>query len=262
MDPRDDRDRDRARGGASVMTSVLRALIVDDERLARRELRAMLREHPRIEVTGEADGVDQAAAMIEAEQPDVVFLDVQMPGPSGFDLIERVPRMPSSVFVTAYDAYAIRAFEVNALDYLLKPVHPVRLRAAVERLLAGGRDVGGDRRITQRLRADDRLFLDLGERSCFVEVSAIVCITAAADHSEVVTADGRRLLVPRSLRAWESRLPERRFVRAHRAAIVNLDHVARVEPWFHHSYRLFLPHLREPVIVSRRCAARLRSEFG
>jgi two-component system LytT family response regulator len=241
------------------MSEVLRALIVDDERLARRELRAMLGEHPRIAVAGEAEGVDEAAALIEAERPDVVFLDVQMPGQSGFDLIERMPRMPSVVFVTAYDAYAIRAFEVNALDYLLKPVHPDRLCAAVERLLAGRR---AERRESERLRPDDRVFLDLGERSCFLEVSAIVCIEAAADHTEVLVADGRRLLVPRSLRAWETRLPERRFVRAHRAAIVNLDHVERVEPWFHHAYRLFLRRMREPVIVSRRCVARLRSELA
>src|SRR5262249_10506567 len=152
-----------------AMTDVVRAVIVDDERLARRELRGLLREHPRIAVCGEADCVEAAAALIEAERPQVVFLDVQMPGQSGFDLLDRVPRPPSIGLVTAYDDYAIRAFEVNALDYLLKPVHPDRLRRAVERLLAGRR--GDPNRRAPRLRRDDRLFLDLGERSLFLEVS-------------------------------------------------------------------------------------------
>jgi two-component system LytT family response regulator len=116
------------------MQQKLRALIVDDERLARKELRSMLSERPEIIVEGEAETVAEAAELIRAEEPDIVFLDVHMHGESGFDLLDKVDVTFKVIFVTAFDAYAIRAFEVNALDYLLKPVNPERLARAVERL--------------------------------------------------------------------------------------------------------------------------------
>lgn len=240
--------------------SELRAVIVDDERLARRELRSLLEEHKGVSVVGEAGGADEAAAVIREVSPDVVFLDIQMPGATGFDLLDRFDVEADIIFVTAYDEYAVRAFEVNALDYLLKPVAPERLARALERLAGEGRRE--PEAPLRRLEYDDRLFLDLGGHSRFLKVGTIVSISGAGDYSEVLTEDGKKSLVQKPLKEWEARLPEKYFLRIHRSAIVNLEHVERVENWFNRSYRIHLRQLEEPLTVSRRYAASLKARFG
>ncbi|HXG67689.1 MAG TPA: LytTR family DNA-binding domain-containing protein [Blastocatellia bacterium] len=241
------------------MPQPFRAIIVDDERLARKELRSLLAEHAGVEVVGEADSVARAVEIIRAEGPDVVFLDIQMPGETGFTLLEKIEPAFKIIFVTAYDAYAIRAFEVNALDYLLKPINPERLAHAIERLREGApaRPVGA-----HKLEYEDRLFLEVDERSRFVKVSAIEFISAAGDYSEIFTADGQKSLVLKSLKEWEERLPEKYFARIHRSTIINLEYVERVESWFNRSYRIYLRNIAEPFVMSRRYAARLKLRFG
>jgi len=230
----------------------LRALIVDDERLARVELRGLLAAHPEIEIAGEAANADQAAAQIAELRPDVVFLDVQMPGRSGFELLGDLDAPFRVVFVTAFDEHALRAFEVNALDYLLKPVHPERLARTVARLLERPAEP------TSELAPDDHLFLT-GERAPrFVRVSSIVCIRGADDYTEVVLGERDSVLVRRPLREWDARLPAQRFARVHRTAIVNLDWVERVERVGGDSLQVILRGLSAPVPLSRRHAARLK----
>jgi len=236
-----------------------KALIVDDERLARKELRSMLAEHSVIDIIDEAENVEQALQFLRTYKPDVLFLDIQMPGQSGFQLLEQIQPTFKVIFVTAYDAYAIRAFEVNALDYLLKPINPARLAQAIERLM------GGDPlpvTPARKLDYDDRLFVESGERSYFLNISAIVSIHAADDYSEVLRADGQKSLVLKSLREWEERLPEKHFTRIHRSAIVNLNYVDRIESWFNRSYRLYLRDVTEPLQMSRRYATKLKEKFG
>ncbi|MBJ6763564.1 response regulator transcription factor [Myxococcaceae bacterium JPH2] len=247
------------------MTSPLRALLVDDERLARVELRELLAPHPLVKVVGEADGVAPALERIQALQPDLLFLDVQMPGESGFDLLARLPECPFEViFVTAHDAHALRAFEVNALDYLLKPVHPERLARTLARLETGERPkppppLGP---VRQKLAEDDMLFLENGARSRFVRVDQIVCVCGAGDYAEVVTADGARTLSPRPLKEWEARLPERMFARIHRSALVNLAFVERVDRSLSGGGDVHLRGLPEPLPLSRSHASGLRERFG
>jgi len=161
------------------------------------------------------------------------------------------------VFVTAHDIHAIRAFEVNALDYLLKPVHPARLAVAIRRVLAA---TGESRPAATRLELDDHLFLTEGRAARFVTVRAIVCIRAAGDYTEIALPDGKQLLSPRPLKEWEARLPAS-FARVHRTAIVNLDHVERVERTSDDAFALYVRGVPAPVPLSRRHAARLRS-FG
>ncbi|MGA9116749.1 MAG: LytTR family DNA-binding domain-containing protein [Bacteroidota bacterium] len=234
------------------------ALIVDDERLARKELAALLAPFRSIQVVGEADSAASARAEAERLRPDIAFLDIQMPGASGFELLPDLPDGTSVVFVTAHDEYAVRAFEVNALDYLLKPVHPDRLKVALERILARpGRPSARDR----KLEYDDRLFLAGGNRPRFVRVAAVMGVLAAGDYAAMVLSDGSRTLTGAPLREWELRLPPKQFLRIHRNAVVNLEYVERVEPWFNRSYRVHLRGMREPLRVSRRCAARLRDEL-
>jgi len=236
---------------------------VDDERLARRELRSLLAAHPAVEVVGEADSVAAALAVLESERPDLVLLDIQLAGETGFDLLERAGAADfKTIFVTAFDAYAIRAFEVNALDYLLKPVNPERLKRAIDKLLPGAPSPAAAAASPRPLAIDDRVYLELGDRSVFLKIDRVTHIVAAGDYTEVFTAEGQKHLVEKPLREWEARLPEKFFARVHRNCIVNLEYVERVESWFNRSQQLFLRGRDEPLTVSRRHAARLKEKFG
>jgi two-component system LytT family response regulator len=241
------------------MTKPYRALIIDDERLARKDLAAMLADVEGISVVGEAEDAASASLAMERLNPDVIFLDVQMPGESGFDLLEKHPFSGKVVFVTAYDEYAIRAFEVNALDYLLKPVNPERLARSIERLEM---EEEAESAPSRKLLGDDRLFLSVDDRLRFVKVGRILCIQSAGDYSEVWTADGEKTLTSKPLREWEHRLPVNCFCRIHRCTIVNMDYIERIEEWFNHSYRLTLKGVQEPFVISRRYAAMIRHRFG
>jgi two-component system, LytTR family, response regulator len=240
------------------VTKRLGALLVDDERLARAELKTLLQPHPEIEVLGEASDVGDAGEKIEELRPDVLFLDIQMPGASGFELLEKVPAGVRVVFVSAYSEFALRAFEVNALDYLLKPVNPRRLAETVGRLLKKDGARAGERRT---LHPNDPLIFPSAAAWQVVRVREIACIFAARDSSEVVTADGRRTIVTRSLKEWEELLPERHFMRIHRSTIVNVDAVERIEPWFNSAFRVHVKKLADPLVVSRRFATLLRENL-
>jgi two-component system, LytTR family, response regulator len=258
-----DRAAGAGRGVVGRLTSQTRpvrnAIIVDDERLARRELRAMLEEShaSAVRVVGEAESVRTAAELVRTGDADVVFLDVQLAGESGLELLPLIDPSVAVVFVTAFDQYAVRAFEVNALDYLLKPVAPARLARAIERLGAPNDGLSGPA-TGAKLDHQDRLFLRLDDRMGFVKVADIVSIGADGDYSVVRLAGGRTHRARKSLREWAARLPENGFARVHRSAIVNLAFVDRVEEWSHFSYRLYLRGVAEPVTMSRRYAGRLK----
>ncbi len=190
----------------------MRAVLVDDEELARFELRRLLRSHPEVEVIGEARDGEEALQLIRACSPDVVFLDIQMPVMTGFDLLEKVDcEMPEVIFTTAYDQHALRAFEVNALDYLLKPIAPNRLREALRRLAS-----------RQPAENRSRLFVRDGERCWIVRMADILLLESEGNYTRVFFASGRPLL-RKSLNAMEMQLDQRCFVRANRRQIVNLD---------------------------------------
>lgn len=237
------------------------AVLVDDERLARRELRTLLEEAhaEQVHVVGEAASVSDAARLVQATDADVVFLDIQLAGETGMDLLPLLDADVDVVFVTAYDHYTLRAFEVNALDYLLKPVAPERLAVTVDRLAAAQPPAPARETVTY----EDRLFLRLGQERAFVRVRDIVAVEAEGDGSTLRLAPhlaGKPSA--KSLREWEQRLPDRQFVRIHRSTIVNLEYVERLEPWSHASQHVYLRGLPEPMTMSRRFGARLRDRFG
>ena len=210
-----------------------------------------------VRVVGEAESVRTAAELVRTCDADVVFLDVQLAGESGLELLSLIDPSVAVVFVTAFDQYAVRAFEVNALDYLLKPVAPARLARAVERLaLPNDHPVAGQP--AARLDYQDRLFLRLDDRMGFVKVADIVSIVSDGDYSIVQLVSGRTHRARKSLREWTTRLPENSFARVHRSTIVNLEFVERVEEWSHFSYRLYLRGSPEPVTMSRRYAGQLK----
>ena len=237
------------------------AVIVDDERLARQELRTLLEEAhaEQVHIVGEAESVSSAARLVHATDADVVFLDIQLAGETGMDLVPLLGADVDVVFVTAYDEYTLRAFEVNALDYLLKPVAPERLAVTVSRL------VGAQPKPStpQAVRYEDRLFLRLGHERAFVRVRDIVAIEADGDGSTLLMSPHlARKPSAKSLREWEQRLPDRQFVRIHRSTIVNLEYVERLEPWSHASQHVHVRGIKEPLTMSRRFGARLRERFG
>jgi len=234
-------------------------LVVDDERLARKDIISLLSVHENMTVVGEADDVPSAIKAIEKLNPDVIFLDIQMPGDSGFDLLEKADVDAHVIFVTAYDEYAIRAFEVNALDYLLKPVNPDRLAKALEKLEFQEQETPARIR---RLNYDDRLFLLLGKHYKFLKVKTILNIMAAGDYSEVLTSDGNKSLTLKSMKEWETRLPDQQFIRIHRSTIINMEFIDRVEEWFNFSFKVYLKGIEEPFLISRRYATKLKDKLG
>ena len=191
------------------MKKSFKTIIVDDERLARTELRSMLEDYNNIEVIDETENVSDTIHSIEKNKPDVVFLDIQMPGESGFDLLKKVESPPKVIFVTAHDEYAIRAFEVNAMDYLLKPVNPDRLAHTIDRL---DEENNPDEKSIPKLDYEDRMFITLDNEMLFLRLRTILCINAAGDYSEIVTSNGKKGLVLKTMKEWERRLPEKYFL--------------------------------------------------
>jgi two-component system, LytTR family, response regulator len=195
----------------------MNALIIDDERMARQELKRLLSAHPDIEIVGEANTGEQALELIPQLAPDVIFLDVQMPGMSGFELLERLDDVPQVIFTTAYDEYALKAFEVSALDYLVKPVAPARLSAAIKKL-----------RPRQDRGRPERVFVKEGEHCWLVRVSDIFLLESEGNYTRLHFGNERPLIC-RSLAALEERLDPAVFFRAGRKYILNLKWVESVE---------------------------------
>jgi two-component system LytT family response regulator len=236
----------------------MRALIIDDERLARKELMKLLEEHPSVEIVGEAANADEAIAMINELNPDLLFLDIQMPGKTGFQLLEELDSVPLVVFTTAYDEFALRAFEVNALDYLLKPIQAERLTETVSKIAekerartAAVRGVG-----EKKLGLADQVFVKDGERCWFVSLSNIRLFESDGNYIKVYF-DTNRPMIHKSLNALDEKLDERAFFRASRKHIINLSWVEGIEPWFNGGLMVKLKG-GDKVEVSRRQAAKFK----
>lgn len=243
----------------------MRTILIDDERLARKEMRNMLEAHPQIEVIGECANADEGVAMIHAEKPDLIFLDIQMPGRTGFEMLEVLEYIPRVIFVTAYDEYAIRAFEVNALDYLLKPVEKERLAEALRKTAdeaengaAHKIDDGAERK--DMLNAEDRIFLKDGEKCWFVPLKDVRVFESEGNYVRVYF-DRFKPLILKSLNNLEKRLDERDFFRINRKYIVNLKEIAHIEPWFNGGLKVRL-HNGEELEVSRRQSAKFKDRLS
>jgi two-component system LytT family response regulator len=231
----------------------MRAIIIDDERLARAELKKLLQDFPEIEVIDEAANADEGISKIETLRPDLIFLDIQMPGKSGFDMLSELERTPQVIFTTAYDEFALKAFEVNALDYLLKPVEPKRLADAIQKLHFSepkeSRTVGEN--INNSILTDnDQVFVKDGERCWFVKLSDIRLFESVGNYAKVFFGPNKPLIL-KSLNALEERLDEKTFFRANRKHIVNLRMIEKIEPYFNGGLLLELKG-GEKIEVSRR----------
>ena len=233
----------------------MKAIIIDDERLARTELRKLLQDFPEIEVVDEASNAEEGIQKIENHNPDLVFLDIQMPGKTGFDLLSELDHSPQVIFTTAYDEYALKAFEVNALDYLLKPVEPRRLADAVEKLRrthtsAAPERLGTHMESNSILSEHDQVFVKDGERCWFVKLSEVRLFESVGNYAKVFFGSNKPLIL-KSLNALEERLDEKVFFRANRKHIVNLRMIEKIEPYFNGGLLLELKG-GEKIEVSRR----------
>jgi two-component system LytT family response regulator len=237
-----------------------RVVIIDDERLARNELRKLLAEHPEVEVVAEATNAAEGIQKIDELQPDLIFLDIQMPGKTGFDMLAELEKAPHVIFTTAYDEYALKAFEVNALDYLLKPIDPGRLADAIHKLesLEEKENIHGDQHAVSRgiLSDNDQVFVKDGERCWFVKLSDIRLFESVGNYAKVYFSNNKPLIL-KSLNALEERLDEKVFFRANRKHIVNLRMIEKVEPYFNGGLLLEIKG-GEKIEVSRRQAVKFK----
>ncbi len=222
--------RARSRHGGNPLAACMKAVLVEDSRLARAEMRRLLSAHADIEITGEAGTAEEAEALIAAAKPDLLFLDIQLPGRDGFDLLMNIDAAPLVIFCTAYTEFAVRAFERNALDYLVKPVQPERLAQALDRAREAFSQQGetGDKR-REVLRLSDRVFVKDGEQCWFVPLADIRLFEVEGNYTRLYFG-ACRPLIPKTLNYLETRLDPQAFFRASRRNIVNLRWIDNVEP--------------------------------
>ena len=230
----------------------MKAIIVDDERLARQEMRKLLQHFPEIEIVGEAANVDDALDQIEKVKPEVLFLDIQMPEKTGFDLLDELVEVPQVIFTTAYDEFALKAFEVNAIDYLLKPVTLDRLRDALSKLNKPKSEEEDKGKMFQ----NNQVFIRDGEKCWFVKIDDIRLFESVGNYARVFF-DNERPLIHRSLNQLGENLNPGLFFRANRQEIINLNFIQKIEPYFSGGLLVVMKDGRK-VEVSRRQAARFK----
>ena len=226
-----------------------RAIIVDDERLPRLTLVRDLEKFPEIVIVGEASGIESAKRLIKESNPDLIFLDIQLDSGSGFDLLNEVEFPGKVIFTTAYDEYAIRAFEINAVDYLLKPVSVKRLSEAIRKLGDAGHVAPEYTEV--RLKYDDRLLVMHRKSVNFIKVSSIIAVRASQNYSNIYTCDGKEYITPKSISEWDSRLPEQNFCRIHKSALINFDFIDKIDYHITGTADVKMHGLTEALQVSR-----------
>lgn len=231
----------------------MKALIVDDTRLARQELQYLLKEQKNLEVLGEAENVDEALELIQELKPDLIFLDIQMPGKDGFELLELLDEVPQVIFTTAYSEYAMKAFEYNALDYLKKPVTEDRLVKALQRVEEKIAERPGSK---ETLGEESQVFVKDGEKCWFVTLKEVRLFEIWDNYTRIYFED-HKPMIPKTLQYMESRLDAKVFFRANRQQIVNMKWIDKIEPWFSGTIRLYLKDGTE-VEVSRRQTSKFK----
>jgi two-component system, LytTR family, response regulator len=244
-------------GVGGLSKTMIKTLIIDDERLARNELKRLLESFPRIQVVGEAANAEEAIKLVDELHPDLLFLDIQMPGKNGFDLLTALETgVPEVIFTTAYDEYALKAFEFNAMDYLLKPIEPQRLAEAVRKVEEIERAESDRQDDTKLLGENDQVFVKDGEKCWFVKLGKVRLFESMGNYVRL-HFDDQKPLILKSLNALDDRLEPKTFFRANRKHIINLQWIEKIEPWFSGG---LLVTLRggEKIEISRRQAIRFK----
>ena len=236
----------------------LTALIIDDERLARLNLRKKLSLHSEIEVIGEASSIESGIKAIGDLNPDLLFLDIKLSDGTGFDLLNKVEFKGKVIFQTAYDEYACRAFEINALDYLLKPITKERIKNVVDNLF----NSENEKSIysIHKFRYDDRIMIEQKKNIHFIKVENIIFIKAEREYTTLFEKGGREYLVLKSIGDWQKELPDEHFARVHRNSIINFNYIERSER-FGNTANMFLTSIPEPISISRGYYKLIKSRY-
>ncbi len=236
----------------------IKTLIIEDEYYAREELKFLLKDYKHIHIIGEAENIDSAVEKNENLKPDLIFLDVQLGGESGLEIFEKTQIKAKVIFATAYENYAIKAFELKAFDYLLKPVNPDRLKETLSRLFGEEKELEKP----ERFEYDDFILVNERKSMQFIRINTISAICSDGDYSEIHTKEDNKLLVIKSLKKWEERLPDKNFVRIHRSTIVNIEDILKIEKWFNNSYKIHMKSGNMQFEMSRRYASKIKSLFS
>lgn len=234
------------------------AVIVEDSRLARNELKVLLKKHPQITLVGEAENVDKAYALINEVQPQILFLDINMPEKNGFDLLEMLENVPLTIFTTAYDEYAIKSFEYNAFDYLLKPINQDRFSKTIEKVIA---TIEKEQTEEKPFTLQRQIFIKDGENCWLIKVAEIELFEIVGNYTRVYFETNKPLIY-KSLNQIEEKLPEDTFFRANRQQIINLNHIEKVIPWFNGKLKVVLKNTGEEVEISRRQSYKFKDVLG
>ena len=238
----------------------MKVIIIDDIRLARQELKRMLEDFSDITLVGEAADAAKARKRIRSENPDLLLLDIQMPGEDGFELLESLYPVPNVIFTTAYDQYAVRAFEENALDYLMKPIRKERLAKALDKVRMTIKSREENTGKNRRLNPDDNFFVKNGEKCCFITLSEVRYFQTMGNYAQIHFGS-EKTLIQSSLNSLEERLSPRTFFRANRQVIINLKYVENIKPWHNGGLRVYFPE-DKTFDISRRQAAKLTNLLG
>ncbi len=234
---------------------MITTIIVDDERLAREGLKTLLKEFPELEIVAEATNADEALDLIDKHKPQLLFLDIQMPEKTGFDLLEEMIETPFVIFTTAYNEFAIKAFEVNALDYLLKPIQISRLREAIQRVKKQISEIN-ESKDKHKLIDNDQVFIRDGEKCWFVKLKDVRMIESAGNYAKIFF-DEHQPLIHRTLNALDERLSEQQFFRANRQQIINMSYIEKIEPFFNSGFLIYMKDGKK-IEVSRRQAVKFK----
>lgn len=232
-------------------------ILIDDEHLALAELQMMLDKHPQLQVVATAANATEAIEKINLHQPDLIFLDINMPGQSGFDLLQELEDSPQVIFVTAYDQFAIKAFEVNALDYLLKPVNAERLEEAISKAI---KQIQLLQKEEQKLSIDKRIFIKDGEQCYFVPLAEVFLIESVGNYARVFYGDKKPLL-HKSLNYLEEKLPATHFFRTDRQHIINIQFIKRINPLFNSALQVEMQNGTK-IDISQRQSVRFKEIMG
>lgn len=242
---------------------MIKCLIIDDERLARQELRRILENHKNIEILDECGSADEAITKIEELKPDLIFLDIQMPGKNGFDVLEEIIYTPEVIFVTAYDEFALKAFEVSALDYILKPVEEDRFDESLKKVIQKINDKRQDSDANlpaEQLGENDQVFVKDGDKCWFIELGKIRLFESEGNYVRVYF-DNNKPLILKSLNNLDKKLSDKLFFRANRKHIINLKWIDKIETWFNGGLLVILKDDKK-IEISRRQAVKLKDRMS
>jgi two-component system LytT family response regulator len=238
---------------------MINAILIEDSRLARQELKELLKSFPQVQIAGEAGTASQALELIKLVNPDLIFLDIHLPGKSGFDILQELDSVPAVIFTTAFDQYALQSFDYNAIDYLLKPIVPERLEHAIQKAEILLKETTAAVR-REKLTVNDRIFVKDGSKCWFITIGDIRLFESKGNYTQIFF-DGNSPLILKSLQHIDETLDDQQFVRVNRQQIVNVKFIANVNEWFGGGLKLTLD-TGETIEVSRRQVSRIRELFS